>query len=133
MSTDHEFTGTWNVTFWYPSNDHEGEDMSSFVSDAYQTKNKLVFQSRPLADSEAHLTVNLTVDGAIATGSWYENTDPNGKFEGMIYTGAMQLLVSDDGDKFEGQWVGVGREKLDDGSFELRTYTGKWLIERSQA
>ena len=130
MSTDHDFTGAWKISFWYPSNDHEGEDKSVFDADAYQTKNKLVFQSRPKDNDEAHLTVNLVVDGAIATGSWFENTDPKGKFEGLIYTGAMQLLVSDDGNKLEGQWVGVGREKLDDGTFELRTYTGKWLIER---
>jgi hypothetical protein len=129
MSSQHNFSGIWRNTYWFPSNTHEGEDTSEYIVNVHQHGDKLTVVSLPNA-IEAHMTVNLTVDGKLATGTWIENTSPDGEFEAMTYSGALQLLVGDDGKHMDGQWVGVGREKLADGSYEPRIYNGRWQLLR---
>jgi len=129
MSTQFQFTGRWKCSFWYPSNHHEGDDVAEFVFDIFQRDDKLTMESQPKPNG-AHMTVNLTVDGKLATGNWQEVTAVDSEHEGLVYSGALQLIVSDDGRRMEGKWVGVGREKLADGSYETRIYAGNWLLER---
>lgn len=126
----HQFSGIWRSRYWYPSNNHEGEDVSEYLVEVHQRGNKLTLQSLP-NEIDAHLTVNLVVDGKLATGNWTENTAPGGEFQGMVYSGALQLLVGDDGHSLEGRWVGVGREKLPDGDFEPQIYSGRWQLVRT--
>jgi len=129
MSVQHDFNGMWRCAYWYPSNQKPGEqEVSEYYCKASQRGDKIVFES--VAD-QPHMVVNVTVDHSLATGNWVENTDPNGEFEGLEYSGAIQLLVSKDGTRFDGMWVGVGREKLDDGSYEPRIYSGKWELVRA--
>jgi hypothetical protein len=69
----------------------------------------------------------LSVDDDVATGTWHETTAPEGDFKGMLYSGALQLLISKDGQRMEGKWVGIGRD------YELNRpdiFTGKWLLTR---
>lgn len=127
--TQHNLSGVWKCTFWFPSNDHDGEDSAEYVLEAYQRGSKLSMDSRPRPQG-GHMTVNLNVEAKLATGSWIESTNPDSDFEGLIYTGAMQLIVKDDGTVMDGGWVGAGRERLDDGTFETRMYNGRWLMER---
>ncbi len=75
---------------------------------------------------ESTLLVTLTVDGDLATGYWEEGTSPSGEFAGAIYSGVMQLIVSKDGKRMEGQWVGVGQ---DDGKRGI--YHGTWKMHRA--
>ncbi len=131
MASDRDFSGIWHSAYWYPSNEHPGEqETSEYTLTLHQQDKKLVLESLP-NNIKAHMTVNLTVDGVLATGNWQESTSPHGEFEGMLYSGAMQLLISDDGETMEGQWVGVGREKQPDGSYKPEIYNGKWLLRRA--
>jgi hypothetical protein len=131
MADERDFTGIWHSTYWYPSNQRPGEqDTSEYTVNVHQDGNKLVMESLP-DNIKAHMTINLTLDSILATGHWYENTSPHGEFEGMIYSGAMQLIISEDGAEMDGQWVGIGREKQDDGSYKPRIYNGKWLLKRA--
>lgn len=127
MTSQHNFGGIWRSTYWYPSNTHEGEDTSEYVVTVHQHGDKLTIVSVPNA-IDAHITINLTVDGKLATGTWTEHTSPDGEFEAMVYSGAVQLLIADDGKHMDGQWVGVGREKLSDGNYEPRIYNGRWQL-----
>lgn len=129
MADQHNFSGIWRSSYWYPSNNHDGEDVSEYLVVVHQRGHKLVFESLPNS-IDAHITINMTVEGRLATGHWLENTSPHGEFEGMVYSGAMQLLVSRDGRQMDGQWVGVGREKLTDDSYEPHIYNGKWQLVR---
>jgi hypothetical protein len=125
-----DFSGMWRCAYWYPSNERPGEqDMTEYYVSAKQTGDKIVLESLP--NRTDHIVVNLTVDHHLATGNWVEDTKPEGEFEGIQYSGAVQLLVSDDKQRLDGAWVGVGREKLEDGSYEPRIYTGKWEITRA--
>lgn len=124
------FKGMWHCTYWYPSNGKPGtEETSEYYCQAKQRGDKVVFES--LANKPSHMVVNLTVDHSLATGNWTENTDPGGEFEGLEYSGATQLLVSADNAVLEGKWVGIGREKLADGSFEPQIYTGRFSLVKA--
>jgi len=125
-----DFSGMWRCAYWYPSNQRPGEeDMTEYYVEGRQEGSKLTLESLP--NRTDHMVVNLVVDRSLATGNWVEDTKPEGEFKGMQYSGAIQLLISEDGQRLDGAWVGVGREKLDDGSYEPRIYTGKWELVRA--
>lgn len=131
MAADLDLSGIWHSTYWYPSNQKPGvQETSEYTVTVHQSGNKLVMESLP-NNIKAHMTINLTLDGSLATGNWYENTSPHGEFEGMVYSGAVQLIVGEDGSRMEGQWVGIGRDLQDDGSYKPQIYNGKWLLERA--
>lgn len=123
---DDSFTGLWRCTYWFPSNIHDGEDASEYVVDIHQQDQQLVAESLP-NKIEAYMLVRLSVDGDIVTGTWHETTSPHGEFKGMIYSGAMQLLLNSDRTRMEGKWVGVGR---DHGKNTADIYDGRWVFER---
>lgn len=121
---------TWQSTHWYPSADDVGEEQCTHTVSAHRRGNKWVLESLP-DDDKSHMVVNLTLNGKLATGSWSEDTLVGSEYEGMTYSGAMQLLVSDDGKQMDGKWVGIGREPQADGSFEPKIYSGRWLLEQA--
>jgi hypothetical protein len=124
-----DFSGVWECRYWYPSNTHDGEDVSEYRVRMAQKGNRLTMTSLPTED-KSYMTVSLNVEEGLATGAWQESTAPLGEFQGIVYSGAMQLIISDDNSRMDGKWVGIGREELDDGSYEPRIYTGKWELVR---
>jgi hypothetical protein len=120
-----KFAGIWYCGYWYPSNQHEGEDVSEYYAKAYQRNNELILESLP-NPSGAYIIVKLVIDGDLATGFWEESTALAGEFEGVVYSGAVQLLVSNDDKHMDGQWVGIGQE---DGKRQI--YTGRWEMHRA--
>jgi hypothetical protein len=126
-------SGIWHSRYWYPSNTRLGEEeISEYLMDLHQVGDKLKATSLP-TDDGSYMTIKLSVVDDLATGSWFENTAPEKEFEGMIYSGALQVIVSDDGQRMDGKWVGNGREKLEDGTYEQRIYTGKWELVRAKS
>jgi len=120
------FAGTWHSTYWYPSNTHSGEDTSEYDVTVTQKGNQLVLQSK-LTEDGAYILLRLSIDDHLATGTWHETTAPQGAFKGMIYSGALQLIISEDGDTMEGKWVGIGRDyKMN----RPDIYTGKWKLNK---
>jgi hypothetical protein len=120
------FEGTWHSTYWYPSNTHPGEDTSEYDVIAKKAGNQLVLQSKP-TDNGAYILIRLSFDDDIATGTWHETTAPEGSFKGTVYSGALQLIISKDGETMEGKWVGIGRD------YERNRpdiFTGKWNLNR---
>lgn len=130
--THDSFSGTWHCRYWYPSNEHSGEDVSEYKVKIQRDGNKLKMTSLP-TENGAYMMVGLTLDGNLATGKWLECTAPEGLFEGMVYSGAMQLIVADDQSRMDGKWVGVGREKIGDDAYEQRIYSGKWELARTES
>jgi len=59
------------------------------------------------------LTMDLTVDGNVITGTWVEQTAPGGYYRGARYHGAIQLLAEPTGRRLAGTWVDFGKE-MDD-------------------
>jgi hypothetical protein len=127
MMHDHTnpFVGVWHCRYWYPSNDHDGEDISEYYVQAYQRGRELILESLPNKE-ESYIFIRLSIDNELATGNWEENTSPHGAFKGAIYSGAVQLLVDSHKRYMEGQWVGIGhdydlkRARIDTGGWEMK-------------
>lgn len=97
--------GIWLSEYRYPSAGR-GEQSSRHYMILRQHGASLTARSVPASRSE--VSVNLTVNGQVATGSWTERTDPGGHYEGAVYHGAIQLLISEDGQRLDGMWAGFG-------------------------
>ena len=97
--------GIWLSEYRYPSAGR-GEQSSRHYMILRQHGAALTARSVPASRSE--VSVNLTVNGQVATGSWTERTDPEGHYEGAVYHGAIQLLISEDGRRLDGMWAGFG-------------------------
>lgn len=118
-------SGVWRLQYWYPSNQRPGtQDISDYIGTITQTGNKLVFESHP-NEINAYMFVKMIIDGDLVTGDWHENTSPTGEFKGVIYSGAIQLLVNYEDEIIDGKWVGIGQ---DNGKRQI--YTGRWLFDR---
>ena len=100
--------GVWRSTYWYPSRSRKGSFKSEHYVQLHRVNHYLVAESLP--DSPSYLLVRTTLNDNVATGSWHEQTDAHGYYKGTIYHGAIQLLVSDEGTRLKGKWVGFGKD-----------------------
>lgn len=104
-----------------------------------QHGNRLTAQSLPGASSnpDSPLTLDLTVDRNVVTGTWVEQTAVDGYYNGARYHGAVQLLVEPTGRRMAGKWVGFGKDfDVNTGPWELRLVDGstsKATLERYSA
>lgn len=128
MVENKQITGSWQCTYWFPSNSQPGaEEASQYTGTVLKTGKggkQLVFESQPNA-SGSYLIVRMSIDADLATGTWHESTSPTGEFEGSQYSGAFQALVDESGDMIEGKWAGVGQEKG-----QRQIYTGRIQLSR---
>ncbi|CQR63995.1 Conserved Hypothetical Protein [Streptomyces leeuwenhoekii] len=73
------------------------------------------------------------MEGNTVTGTWTEQTAPDGYYRGARYFGALQMLVEPTGRRMAGKWVGFGKEfDVNTGPWELRlmdTSTSKATLE----
>lgn len=117
------FSGVWLSKYEYFSSGRE----SSFVGMHYvvvlQHGNRLTVRSLPGASSnpDSPLTMDLTVDGGVVTGTWVEQTATDGYYRGARYHGAIQMLTEPTGRRMAGKWVGFGKDfDMNTGPWELR-------------
>lgn len=92
-----------------------------------QHGNKLTVRSLPDAslNPNSPLTMDLTVDGNVVTGTWVEETSSVGYYAGARYHGAVQMLIEPTGRRMVGKWLGFGKE------FDVNT--GPWILEFKDA
>lgn len=117
------YSGVWLSKYEYFSS---GRD-DSFVGMHYvvllQHGNRLTVRSLPGASSnpDSPLTMDLTVDGGVVTGTWVEQTATDGYYRGARYHGAIQMLIEPTGRRMAGKWVGFGKDfDMNTGPWELR-------------
>lgn len=114
-------TGIWRSRYEYVSSGRGGE---TFADEHYvviiQHGAKLQVRSLPESNT-SKLMMDLTANGAVMTGTWTEQTNPDGYYQGAVYHGAIQMLLEPTGRKMTGKWVGFGRD------FDLNT--GPWVLE----
>src|ERR1700733_829378 len=87
-----DITGIWHSTYTYTSSSRPGEFKTEQYLRLHRQGEHFIFESFP-RQGESYIHIRLTLDGAIATGSWSEETDPNGYYKGAVYSGAIQLVV----------------------------------------
>ncbi|MFG3101456.1 helix-turn-helix domain-containing protein [Streptomyces sp. NPDC048182] len=117
-------TGVWLSTYEYVSS---GRGDQVFTGKHYvvllQHGNRLTGRSLPGAslNPDSPLTLDLQVEGSTVTGTWTEQTAPDGYYRGARYFGALQLLAEPTGRRMAGKWVGFGKEfDVNTGPWELR-------------
>jgi transcriptional regulator with XRE-family HTH domain len=84
--------------------------------------------------SPSRLLMDLTADGSVLTGTWREETDPDGYYRGATYHGAIQLTIGPSGHRMKGQWAGSGKDgEVNSGPWTLdlvSSDTGAEAIEK---
>ena len=77
---------------------------------AVQRAAKLAIRSVPAPGSQ--LSMDLSANGRIPTGTWAEQTRGDRPYRGAAYTGAIQMIEDDNPDprRFAGKWAGFGKD-----------------------
>jgi transcriptional regulator with XRE-family HTH domain len=100
-------SGIWLSEYTYYSSGRDETFTSRHYVMLLQRGARLMVRSMPASASQ--LSMDLSVNGKVATGTWAEETQPGGYYRGAVYTGAIQLLEESEG-YLAGQWVGFGKE-----------------------
>jgi hypothetical protein len=113
--------GVWRSLYHYPSRTRGGIFAGEHYMQMHKTSRYLIAESLP--GSKSYVLIRLTLQDNVATGSWHEQTDPEGHYQGATYHGAIQLVVGDDGKEMSGKWVGFGKHlDVNVGDWELKFY-----------
>jgi hypothetical protein len=113
------YSGVWLSRYEYYSSGREAEFVGLHYVVVLQHGSRLTVRSLPrTANSE--LTMDLTVDGNVITGTWVEQTAQESYYRGARYHGAIQMLVEPTGRRMSGKWVGFGKE--------MDVNTGPWEL-----
>jgi hypothetical protein len=113
-------TGIWLSRYEFVSS---GRGDQTFASSHYVVilHRGAKLQLRSLPDTApGRLMMDLSANGQVITGTWVEQTNPNGYYQGSVYSGAIQFLLEPTGHRMSGKWVGFGRD------FDLNT--GPWTL-----
>lgn len=113
-------SGIYLSVYEYPSSGRGGTLTSRHYVMAVQRGAKLAVRSVP--GSASQLAMDLSVNGRVLTGTWAEQTQPDGRYRGAVYTGAIQLIEDENPDprRFAGKWAGFGKDG--------ETNTGPWSL-----
>lgn len=118
-----DLPGIWRCRYWFPSNVHPGEDVSEYHVRIEHTGDGFALHSLPNEEG-SYMQIHFIVESNLATGTWLEDTAPNGEFKGMVYSGVFQLIIDEDMKRMIGSWVGIGR-----GDQTPKIYDGRWEID----
>lgn len=116
------YSGVWLSRYRYPSSGRGAELTGQHYVVVLQHGSRLTIRSLPNGSSNPNspLTMDLEVSDHVVTGTWTEETAPDGYYRGAVYHGAIQMLVEPTGRKMAGMWVGFGKD------FEVNT--GPWEL-----
>ena len=113
------FSGVWLSRYQYFSSGRDATFTGLHYVSVLQRENRLDVRSLP-GSSDSPLTMDLTVDGAVVTGTWVEQTHKDGYYRGARYHGAIQMLAEPTGRRLAGKWIGFGKE--------MDVNTGPWEL-----
>ncbi|MGW0731322.1 helix-turn-helix domain-containing protein [Streptomyces sp. NPDC002851] len=118
-----QYGGVWMSRYEYFSSGRDSMYEGKHYVVLVQTGNRLTVRSLPGASSnpDSPLTIDLTLERSVVTGSWTEQTASDGYYQGARYHGAVQMLVEPTGRRMAGKWVGFGKDfDVNTGPWELR-------------
>lgn len=112
-------SGVWLSRYEYHSSSRGDTFTGLHYVVLLQHGSRLSARSLP-GSSDSPLTMDLTIDGSVVTGTWVEQTASDGYYRGARYHGAVQMLVEPTGRRIVGKWVGFGKE--------MDVNTGPWEL-----
>ncbi|WP_434595271.1 helix-turn-helix domain-containing protein [Streptomyces sp. A5-4] len=130
------YSGVWVSRYEFYSSSREQIFEAKHYVVVVQHGNRLTAQSLPRASSnpDSPLSMEMTIDRNVITGTWTEQTATDGYYQGARYHGAVQMLVEPTGRRMAGKWVGFGKDfDVNTGPWELKlldTSTSKAALER---
>ncbi|KAK1179838.1 helix-turn-helix transcriptional regulator [Streptomyces sp. NBS 14/10] len=130
------YSGVWLSRYEFYSSGRDDSFEGRHYVVLVQHGNRLTGRSLNGAslNPDSPLSLDLTVDRNVVTGTWNEQTARDGYYQGASYHGAVQLLVEPTGRRMAGKWVGFGKDfDVNTGPWELRlmdTSTSKAALER---
>lgn len=102
------YEGVWLSRYQYHSSGRGESFAGQHFVVVLQHGDRLTVRSLP-GSAASSLSLDLSVDGAVVTGTWVEQTDPAGYYRGARYHGAIQLLVEPPADGWPGNGSGSAR------------------------
>ncbi|MFI5729788.1 hypothetical protein ACIA49_06660 [Kribbella sp. NPDC051587] len=116
-----DLTGSWLSRYSYYSSGRKEELCGTHTVRLRHSGGRVLGTNDP-AEGESRLTLDLSLNGAIATGTWAERTSSVGYYRGALYHGTIQLVVSPQGGSMSGRWLGFDKE--------FNVNSGDWRLER---
>jgi hypothetical protein len=113
------YSGVWLSRYEYFSSGRGDTFTGLHFVVVLQHGNRLTVRSLP-GSADSSLTMDLTVDGNVITGTWVEQTAEDSYYRGARYHGAIQLLAEPTGRRLAGKWIGFGKE--------MDVNTGPWEL-----
>lgn len=116
------FSGIWLSRYEFYSSSREQTFTGAHHLLLLQTGDRITGRSiSPNSlDPQSSMSLDLTVDRNIITGTWRERTGEEGFYRGATYYGALQMLAEPTGRRIVGKWVGFGKD------FDVNT--GPWEL-----
>jgi hypothetical protein len=113
------YSGVWLSRYEYFSSGRDAMFTGLHYVVLLQHGDRLTVRSLP-GSADSSLTMDLTVDGNVMTGTWVEQTAESSHYRGARYHGAIQMLSEPTGRRMVGKWVGFGKE--------MDVNTGPWEL-----
>ncbi|MER5644101.1 hypothetical protein [Streptosporangium sp. NPDC002524] len=119
LASASNMSGLWLSQYLYHSSGRDKELEGQHYVVFRQQGGQIDGQSLPHSTG-SRLAMNLSVAGAVVTGTWTEETAPDGYYRGATYQGALQLLLSPTGREMSGKWLGFGKNfKVNSGGWKI--------------
>ena len=115
--------GIWRSSYSFTSSGRDAVFTSRHFVMVLQTGARLMVRS--LKNQASAVSMDLTVNGRVITGTWAEQTRGSGYYRGALYTGAVQMLEDAAGGAMAGKWVGFGKNG--------EVNTGPWSLGLAEA
>lgn len=113
------YNGVWLSRYEYFSSARNATFVGQHHVVILQHGDRLTVRSLP-ESAASLLTMDLTTEGSVLTGTWTEHTAKDGHYRGARYHGAIQMLAEPTGRRLVGKWVGFGKEMdINTGPWEL--------------
>jgi len=116
------YSGIWLSRYEFFSSGRDTTFKGAHFVVLLQHGNRLTGRSLDGAslNPDSPMSLDLSVDRNVVTGTWTEQTAADGYYAGARYHGAIQLLVEPTGRRMAGKWVGFGKD------FDVNT--GPWEL-----
>jgi transcriptional regulator with XRE-family HTH domain len=115
-------TGIWLSEYEYHSDSRDDDFIGRHYVQLLQRGQHLVIRALP-NHQYSRLSLELSLNGNMAKGTWTELTNPNGYYKGAVYDGAIQLGLNQEQNRLKGMWVGFGRNPGE-------MNTGPWKFDK---
>lgn len=120
LVSDGRLPGIWLSRYQYYSTGRRALYVSQHYAIVVHNGPSVTVESLPLG-VVPRMTLELTVEGSILTGTWQEWTNPDGHYLGERRWGALQLILNPARRYMLGKWVGWGSNgSMNSGPWELR-------------